>query len=305
MKPSRPDAGFSLVEVLVAIGIMGIAFFAFMSTILSQQKEMKFLEQKSEVLEIKNLIGTVLGNSQICGWQMAAESALHPMNMTGVTTTVPSPSTLSLAKIYSGPDNTSQIIFQTGQRVPRTVNPIIAGTTILRDAKASGTPNEYIGEFVVNIDSSSLIHSVAPMSFPIVFATESGDPIDAKKISRCCIGASCITPTATGFITQSISCSAGNNQGNSCPVLVTNDPELQTFGIRPDQLYPMSCIYKSWADQGHAWGGPAPHGLTYDTNSGYLTLSLGQAYLAVDVKFYYGPTPPKVPYQTGQINCTF
>ena len=62
----RSIKGFSLIETLVVIGIMGVVLTAFMSMTESQSKQIKFIEAKQEAIDIKNSLFRSFGGSNCC-----------------------------------------------------------------------------------------------------------------------------------------------------------------------------------------------------------------------------------------------
>lgn len=62
--------GFSLIEILIASGIIAIVAMAMASMTSSQQKQMRLLEQKSETIDLKNTLAKLLYDPAICTTQL-------------------------------------------------------------------------------------------------------------------------------------------------------------------------------------------------------------------------------------------
>lgn len=59
--------GSMLVQVLITAGMMTAMALAMAQIFLQQNKQIKYLEQKSETIDLKNLILMTLRNENVCG----------------------------------------------------------------------------------------------------------------------------------------------------------------------------------------------------------------------------------------------
>lgn len=67
MKLNLNQKGIALLQVMIGMGITMIMAFALSSIMINQNKQIKHLEQKSEILDLKNEISLSLSNINVCG----------------------------------------------------------------------------------------------------------------------------------------------------------------------------------------------------------------------------------------------
>lgn len=67
MKLILNKKGVALLQIMIGMGITMIMAFALSSVMINQNKQIKHLEQKSEILDLKNEISLSLSNINVCG----------------------------------------------------------------------------------------------------------------------------------------------------------------------------------------------------------------------------------------------
>lgn len=67
MKLNLNQKGIALLQIMIGMGITMIMAFALSSVMINQNKQIKHLEQKSEILDLKNEISLSLSNINVCG----------------------------------------------------------------------------------------------------------------------------------------------------------------------------------------------------------------------------------------------
>lgn len=95
----KNNKGESLIQVMVSVAIMSIIAAAFASMFESQQKQIKFLESKQDVVDIKNILTRILNTDP--GYCPLAVTALG--DITFSTTNLSNP--IAFNKIYDSPTN--------------------------------------------------------------------------------------------------------------------------------------------------------------------------------------------------------
>lgn len=58
--------GQSLVQVIVSLGVIAVLAVAVMTLLVSQASSIRYLEQRSESLEVKNLLSLTFQNADNC-----------------------------------------------------------------------------------------------------------------------------------------------------------------------------------------------------------------------------------------------
>lgn len=214
---SRRQAGFSLVEVLISAAAVLVVIFALISLLVSQQKEVKALFQKSDILELKNQMIQTLADPDVCSWQLKDKV----LNVSSTTTTTKSPTTITLPQLYFGSSTASPVLAEAGQRLPASTNNVNVANIILKDIVSTGRPNQFMGTLEVSFDESSLVRSLRPISIQQVLNVEPTDPASAKRISSCGRG---------------VAEAGGTGDGEAFPGIWTLEGEM--LGTSPDQYGP-------------------------------------------------------------------
>ncbi len=174
-------------QVLVSIGIMGILLLAMVSMLQTQQKELRSIRQKQEAVELKSTMLQQMLKSDICTWQLKDKV----IDVSLVTTEAsPSPTVVELNVLRQGPDVSSAMLAQAGEKLPFTTTGIRVASISFRHIFATGNANEYTGVFEVSFDESSLAYAIHPVQVQQVIKVVGTDPGNAKRIESCGPGSS-------------------------------------------------------------------------------------------------------------------
>lgn len=126
--------GFSIVGVLVAIGISGIFITTFTSMFITQTKAQKYLVQKFEVVDLKQSFLTAFSNPDVCRCALRPNliDLSAPENKSFNATVWDDPNTLGdesnrfeLSQIKMGCDSLSPPLVIADQRVPGTNSELV------------------------------------------------------------------------------------------------------------------------------------------------------------------------------------
>lgn len=166
-KTKKSQAGMSLVEVLVSLGITVILMSATASMFLTQHRENRALNQKLEFLDLKNQVMQAFQNLNTCSWHLAGKT----FDTTGVTTTNPSSTTINLTALYQAANSTSLVLARENSRLPGTVTNLEVSTIQFKNITATGNSNEFKGFFEVAFSNSSLARSMRPVQIPQTIQT--------------------------------------------------------------------------------------------------------------------------------------
>ncbi len=178
----KDQTGFSLVETIIASGIAVFIILAVTSIFTTQLNQIKGLNQKQEMLELKSLMLEQLSKPGVCSWQLHDKV----IDVSGSTTeSSPSPTILNLVSLHQGTSTTSALIARSSQRLPNTQHGIVVRNVTFRGIYATGNPDEYVGRFEVAFDQSSLAHNMKPVQVQQLILTNPSDPVGAKRITTC------------------------------------------------------------------------------------------------------------------------
>lgn len=255
---AKRNSGFSLVEVLITIGLFSFFGMVFASVLQSQRQQIRALIQKQESVELKDLMQRQLSRSAVCTWQLkdkVIDVSAPP------TQANPSPTVLLFDELYQGEDASSALIAKANDRLPGTQNGLKVSEIRFRSVYATGNANEYAGVFEVDFDPSSLSMPMRSVQFQRLIRTVPTDPDNAKRIDSC----------------------VGTSQTNSisaCPAgwtMIGDAGQISTYCIETNERAPLA-LY------------PA-----LDACRAAIDSELGRAHLC-DFNEWYGactyPTPP-------------
>ena len=176
--------GGSLMEVIVAVGIMGILAAGMASMFDGQQKQIRALLQKQEMIELKNNMLRQLSSAAVCTWQLQDKR----INVDGTYSELaPSPTVLNLTggTLYAGPSSTSAPLAIAGQRLPASLARLEVAAVTFKNIYPTGNPNEYKGVVEVSFNASSLAIASHPIQVQQTVTVNPTDPPDQKRIVAC------------------------------------------------------------------------------------------------------------------------
>ena len=193
------NKGVSLLEVTIAIGIMGIMAFAFSSMITQQQKQIQRLEAKSTLLELQTLVVNTLMKQSNCTNQLL-DPALGVLKMDGVdngkvnlssaTTDSSSPlqNKIRLNKILMGDSNGSSVLMEVGRDLPGLKNQPINEIYISDFVRKSDMDDTlYVAHLYAKFSGSSHLNSLKPIKVKMNIKTDNTG-ITARGIASCSSG---------------------------------------------------------------------------------------------------------------------
>lgn len=169
--------GFTIVELIVALGIMSIMGFAFTAIVINSNKEMKALEMKADSLSLKSSVEGTLSNLNICSCLM--DSYASTFDADNIATAASNITTIKSSCEVAA----STVVAE---------NADVAGTKLavdkikIENIEYLGVAESYKGKLRINYQQSVLgIRPLRPISFDIRFKTQVGSPSNAKKIVLC------------------------------------------------------------------------------------------------------------------------
>lgn len=156
--------GQSLVQVIVSLGVIAVLAVAVMTLLVSQASSIRYLEQRSESLEVKNLLSLTFQNADNCTCQINPNSTIDNFNDANLwfdSAVVDGSQSISVKKLKSGCALDAPILIAEGQ----TMNSgLIVDKIDLVNLKPTSNLNEWQGDWRVKwVDSGNLARAHKPI----------------------------------------------------------------------------------------------------------------------------------------------
>jgi type II secretory pathway pseudopilin PulG len=165
-----------LIELMIAVSILSILIYGFLSMFDVQYRQMKGLNQRIETTELRSLALQSFTKSDVCTWQLQGQS----VDLSAVTTTTPSPTVLTLPALHMGPPG-SPILAQQNAILPGTQSDIWVSTIQFKDIYSTGNPGEYVGNLQINFDPTHLVIALKPVVVRRIVSVDTS----TSKITNC------------------------------------------------------------------------------------------------------------------------
>lgn len=224
------NKGMSLIEVIIAIGIMSLISFAFMSMIDNQQKQLAFFQNKSDLVELKNFLVEAFSKSETCDWQLSSSNTSQNLNLSnkksdGVTLV----SEIAFSKLFNGNFTAKLLLAETNKPLSNSPSAPIVDKMTLKNIKPIST-DVYQGEMEITFKKT-----FAPINFRKNFKLDTSNPTNASIVS--CYSGTNLRVIGGGTI-QSLPSDCGNVVCKNitfmpgCPVnkMITNGSVLYPTG---------------------------------------------------------------------------
>ncbi|MCB9026419.1 MAG: prepilin-type N-terminal cleavage/methylation domain-containing protein [Bdellovibrionaceae bacterium] len=142
----RENKGFSLIEVVVASGIMMIVLYAVSSMFISQNREMLAISQKMAVLDMEKFLILNTASGDVCTKYLTD----NPSLFTFPTTSFPPTTPVRVNKLYL-PSSSSDILIEENQPIHYAGNLSIDNISLVN---ITGSTGNYIASLVVAFNGS-------------------------------------------------------------------------------------------------------------------------------------------------------
>lgn len=182
----KNNRGLSIIEVLIAAGILSIISFAVASLIISQNKEVSALTERLMLRDIEAQLISVMNVPGFCGCLMRGLT----LNTTTAPMTLSSnPSQIPLGYVQPVPAPPTACAAIAGTRVPASGNllpnsRVRVNQIFYSDIVALGS-DKYSANLNVSFDPLSGIKPHAPIKASVLFAVNGSDPANAKNFTSC------------------------------------------------------------------------------------------------------------------------
>ncbi len=196
----RQQKGFSILEALVAAGLLGIVAMLAASLVSSQNASVRYLAQKADTIDIKLQMNHVFSNPDNCACQLNPDLTVDNSNDAALefnSNFNPSdpPKSMNVRRVRVGCALTSPLIAEENQQLSPDIR---IARVEFGDIRPTGNPNEWEGVWRVSFASTAERVAVLPAEFKQVVTVQPTIAPNVKVVS-------CKGPVAAGII---VSCPA-------------------------------------------------------------------------------------------------
>jgi len=211
-KSNVTELGFSLIEVLIAISLMGITTLGFITMMDYQHKDMRVISEKLATFDLHKAMLSTMTNS-ICDFVLLdptqSEVAVPPNRSKSVFDSTNPADAITLQKIPSqasvlGIAHPVAVAAVASSVSAMASNVVVSAIQIFNFTNVA--PDLYQAELQINFDPTKMSKALRPLSLNIWLTTDSLSPANAK-VSRGCSLAPPMTSNSDikGFCTPNVS----------------------------------------------------------------------------------------------------
>lgn len=175
-------AGMSLVEVLVAAGIMAVVLAASASMISNQQKDIKANSEKLAALDVERLLINTLGNGKVCSSELAGTTfnaaGPYKIDSTDLAATVINLNSFHASNVVGAPT-----LVATNDALTDGPSGLKIDTITFKNFTTAGIADLQIADLVISLKGG--IRPLKPITLKMVIETKATDPANAKAIVNC------------------------------------------------------------------------------------------------------------------------
>lgn len=179
-------SGFTLIEALMALGLLGIVLAGFTAMFSLMNNQTRSLSEKLALADAKNHLISLLSDGRICDFLVKNNgpwTSLFPMTFDSSHIGSSSPPSIALNQILGGPSTTSPVIFE----VQKSINPqfpwIVVQGIALTGILGSPSDNEFPATVTIRFDASKMQGSQKPIETHVILRTSGAGNI--KTITGC------------------------------------------------------------------------------------------------------------------------
>lgn len=179
--------GFSMVEAMVAFGIVSIIGLAMATSMANMSRQTRALNEKLSQMEALRFLTTALAQPQICRAMLTSPSAFT-FNSGALPASAPLPS----GAIPLGAGSSAM---QVGTAASATSASLVVSAIVIRNIMNAGAADLWTGDLEVEFDQARLVMALKPLSAKITFITDPASPAGAKRAVNC---------ASSGFLAESL-----------------------------------------------------------------------------------------------------
>jgi prepilin-type N-terminal cleavage/methylation domain-containing protein len=176
--------GMSMIEVMVAVGIMAIIMAGVASMMSNQSKETKSLDEKMGLQGTQTMLSNILTSSGYCQCFMGTGTTVDT-TQTPPTFSASLPTAIQTSYDAScNPIGTALLTVGT-QLANTNLKPTAISLQNITDSGGATPGVNYTGNLVVNFDQTALVRARKDVSVPFAFSVNSADVSTARHITSC------------------------------------------------------------------------------------------------------------------------
>lgn len=168
IEKTKSQQGFSLVSTMVGLTVASIGMFAMMQMMESLNRENRALSEKIEFNDLKRLLTSSLSDNSICSSMVSGLNQVLPTNTQGLQRV-----DLQFTSIPSSSVSGSSALIDVNTPFNGTVN---VGSINMRNFRLT-SPNRYVADLVIALDSNNLVRDLAPFSMTFNVSTDASNRI--------------------------------------------------------------------------------------------------------------------------------
>jgi hypothetical protein len=223
----RSNKGFSILEVLMAAGLMMVLALALFQMMATQNKDVKMIEEKLNILQVETMLTRVVNDMKVCTDELKNKR----VDLTNV-------------KPDTEVTDTSLQLQSFGEVVEVGATPYAlnstspSGATVseIKLSKYKGDPNHTSFKAILFVSFAGTLLPRLPLEVPLMFSVDPADPINNKKITGCGAGVAAGGKGSGQVIGQSVIGKVAGKNTSAAPVFlaIINDDEKADCNVKID-----------------------------------------------------------------------
>ena len=181
------QSGQTLIQVLIAIGIMAIMMSAFTTMIVNVTHENQALSEKVATLDTQSQLINVLSSGQICDFLLTNDGpwlpGTRPLTFDASTIGTLSSPSFELNSILSNPTNTSSLLYEVGKPLSAYAPRLTIQSIRITGLQGNSTDSRFPATLTISVDPGKLSRPIAPATAQINIVTTGAGSI--KTITGC------------------------------------------------------------------------------------------------------------------------
>ena len=176
--------GFSILEVLIALGIMGVVSAGLMTLVVNMQKESRAIAEGIAARDLAQTLIRTLGDGSVCEYLLTKPVVLK-FNSTAVSPTTPQTLTPTLPIYSTITPAPGPIVAQVGAQASAYSSTLVVSSINLQIT--NGVGNSFTGNWVINFDPTKSVRPIRPVTVTASITADISVPTAAIPVS--CSGA--------------------------------------------------------------------------------------------------------------------